>query len=83
MGAVVLAIYGSLRKRSFTEKLLDLCIEGMGAGLELHKFYPHQMNIGPCNSCWSCWGSKSLGECVQKKVANSIVVRQILVPMQT
>jgi hypothetical protein len=66
MAAVVLAISGSLRKRSFTEKMLDLCIEGMGAGLEVHKFYPHRMNIGPCNSCWSCWGGKSPGECVQK-----------------
>jgi hypothetical protein len=24
------------------------------------------MNIGPCTSCWSCWGKKSPGECVQK-----------------
>jgi putative NADPH-quinone reductase len=73
MGAVVLAISGSLRKRSFTEKMLDLCLEGMGAGLEVHKFYPHRMNIGPCNSCWSCWGSKSPGECVQKDDFQQII----------
>jgi putative NADPH-quinone reductase len=66
MGAVVLAISGSLRQRSFTEKMLDLCLEGMGAEIELHKFYPHRMNIGPCNSCWSCWGRKTPGQCVQQ-----------------
>jgi multimeric flavodoxin WrbA len=65
MGSVVLAISGSLRSPSFTEKMLDLCIEGMGDNLEVHKFYPHKMRIGPCNSCWSCWGSKRPGECVQ------------------
>jgi len=69
MSSVVLAISGSLRNPSFTEKMLDLCIEGMGergAELEVHKFYPHKMNIGPCNSCWSCWGKKNPGECIQK-----------------
>jgi len=66
MSSVVLAISGSLRKPSFTERMLDLCIEGMGAGLEVHKFYPHKMNIGPCTSCWSCWGKKRPGECVNK-----------------
>ena len=66
MSSVVLAISGSLRKPSFTEKMLDLCIEGMGPDLEVHKFYPHKMKIGPCTSCWSCWGRKRPGECVQK-----------------
>jgi putative NADPH-quinone reductase len=66
MSAVVLAVSGSLRKQSFTEKMLDLCIEGMGEGLEVHKLYPHNMTIGPCTSCWSCWNRKSLGVCVQK-----------------
>ncbi len=66
MSEVVLAISGSLRKPSFTEKVLDLCIEGMGDDLEVHKFYPHKMNIGPCTSCWACWGKKRPGECVQK-----------------
>jgi NAD(P)H-dependent FMN reductase len=73
MGAVVLAISGSLRKRSFTEKMLDLCIEGMGDGIEVHKFYPHRMNIGPCDSCWSCWGRKTPGECVQKDDFQEII----------
>ncbi len=66
MSSVVLAISGSLRKPSFTEKMLDLCIEGMGENLEVQKFYPHKMKIGPCTSCWSCWGKKRPGECVQK-----------------
>jgi putative NADPH-quinone reductase len=62
----VLAISGSLRSPSFTEKMLDLCIEGMGGGVEVNKFYPHKMNIGPCTSCWSCWGLKSPGVCAKK-----------------
>jgi NAD(P)H-dependent FMN reductase len=66
MSTVALAISGSLRKPSFTEKMLDLCIEGMGGNLEVHKFYPHKMKIGPCTGCWSCWGKKNPGECVQK-----------------
>jgi putative NADPH-quinone reductase len=66
MGTVVLAISGSLRNKSFTEKMLDLCIEGMGENLEVHKFYPHKMKIGPCISCWSCWGKKRPGECIQE-----------------
>ena len=66
MSAVVLAISGSLRKPSLTEKMLDLCMEGMGQNLEVHKFYPHEMKIGPCNSCWSCWGKKNPGQCAHK-----------------
>ena len=62
----VLAISGSLRSPSFTEKMLDLCITGMGSDINLTKFYPHKMNIGPCTSCWSCWGKKNPGQCVQK-----------------
>ena len=34
----VLAISGSMRNPSFTEKMLDLCIEGMGEGFEVQKF---------------------------------------------
>jgi len=61
MGTIVLAISGSLRNKSFTEKILDLCIDGMGENLEVHKFYPHKMRIKPCTSCWSCWGKKEAG----------------------
>jgi putative NADPH-quinone reductase len=69
MSSVVLAISGSLRKPSFTDKMLNLCLEGMqqqGGDFEVKRFYPHTMHIGPCNSCWSCWGKKRPGECVQK-----------------
>lgn len=66
MSKVVLAISGSLRKPSFTEKMLDLCIEGMGPGLAVHKFYPNKMKIGPCTSCWSCWDKKHPGVCAQE-----------------
>ncbi len=61
----VLAISGSLRSPSFIEKILDALIGGMGEA-EVHKFYPHKMNIGPCTSCYSCWLGKNKGECVQK-----------------
>ena len=61
----ILAISGSLRSPSFTEKLLDTLIEGMGE-VDVHKFYPHKMKIGPCTSCYSCWVGKNKGECVQK-----------------
>jgi NAD(P)H-dependent FMN reductase len=63
---IVLAISGSLRQKSFTEKMLDLCIEGMGEDVEIKKFYPHKMRIEPCNSCWSCWGKKNPGVCARK-----------------
>lgn len=73
MNKVVLAISGSLRKPSFTEKMLDLCLEGMGRALEVHKFYPHKMRMGPCTSCWSCWGKKHPGECVQRDDFEQII----------
>ncbi len=65
MVPTVLAISGSLRTPSFTEKMLDTLIAGMGE-TDVHKFYPHKMNIGPCTSCWSCWVGKNKGECIQK-----------------
>ncbi len=37
MSEIVLAISRSMRKPSFTERMLDLCLEGMGTGLEVHK----------------------------------------------
>lgn len=46
--------------------MLDLLIEGMRESVEVQKFYPHKMNIGPCNSCFSCWGKKTPGQCSQK-----------------
>jgi len=69
----VLAISGSLRNPSFTEKMLDLCIEGMGEDVEVMKFYPHKMNIGPCTGCFSCWGMKSPGVCVKNDDFNLIL----------
>jgi multimeric flavodoxin WrbA len=62
----VLAISGSMRNPSFTEKIMDLCIEGMGEGFEIQKFYPHRMKIGPCLGCWSCWKKTNPGVCIQK-----------------
>ena len=37
----VLALSGSLRSPSFTEKMLDTLLEGTGE-MEVHKFYPSQ-----------------------------------------
>lgn len=62
----VLAISGSMRNPSFTEKIMDLCIEGMGDGFDVKKIYPHRMRIGPCLGCWSCWKRTSPGVCIQK-----------------
>jgi len=42
--STVLALSGSLRSHSFTEKILDILLEGMGE-VEVHKFYPHRMKI--------------------------------------
>jgi multimeric flavodoxin WrbA len=67
----VLALSGSLRNPSFTEKILDNLLEGMGE-VEVHKFYPYKMKIEPCTSCWSCWQGKNKGECVQKDDFQSI-----------
>ena len=61
----VLAISGSQRKPSFTERMLDLCIEGMGDAVEVTKFHPHRMKIAPCNSCWTCW-TKTPGICARQ-----------------
>ncbi|MBN2402372.1 MAG: flavodoxin family protein [Spirochaetes bacterium] len=69
----VLAISGSLRNPSFTERMLDLFIEGMGDGLDVKKFYPHKMNISPCVSCYSCWGKKNPGVCVKTDDFNDIL----------
>ena len=68
---IVLAISGSLRSSSFTEKILDSLLEAMGE-VEVHKFYPHKMKIGPCTSCWSCWQGKNKGDCFQKDDFQSI-----------
>lgn len=62
----VLAISGSLRTPSFTERMLDLCLEGMGDAVEVKKFYPHRMKIGPCLGCWKCWEKGNPGYCVQR-----------------
>ena len=45
--------------------MLDNLLMGMGE-VDVHKFYPHKMKIGPCPSCWSCWRGKNKGEYVQK-----------------
>ena len=62
----VIAISGSPRsgfsnRNSFTEKILDLFIEGIDP-VHLKKYYPHQMKISYCKACMSCW-FKTPGQC--------------------
>lgn len=45
--------------------MLSLFLEGMSDNIELHKFYPHRMNIKPCTGCFTCW-MKTPGVCVQQ-----------------
>jgi NAD(P)H-dependent FMN reductase len=61
----VFAISGSPREKSFTEKMLNSFIQGLGRGVQLVKFYPHKMNINHCLGCWDCW-TKTKGVCQQK-----------------
>jgi multimeric flavodoxin WrbA len=61
----VLALSASPRAKSFTDKMLSFFLEGMGENIELHKFYPHRMNIKPCAGCFTCW-LKTPGICSQK-----------------
>lgn len=61
----VFAISGSPREKSFTEKMLNTFIQGLGKGIHLVKFYPHKMNINHCLGCWDCW-TKTKGICQQK-----------------
>lgn len=61
----VLALSGSPREASFTDKLLGAFIDGLGKDVELSKFYPHKMHIAHCIGCWDCW-TKTRGVCRQK-----------------
>jgi multimeric flavodoxin WrbA len=61
----VLALSASPRPKSFTDKMLSLFLEGMGDNIDLHKYYPHRMNIKPCTGCFACW-LKTPGVCTQK-----------------
>jgi multimeric flavodoxin WrbA len=61
----ILAISASPRPKSFTDKMLSLFLEGMGENIELHKYFPHRMNIKPCTGCFTCW-LKTPGVCAQK-----------------
>ncbi|MCF7792318.1 MAG: flavodoxin family protein [Victivallales bacterium] len=63
MSKVILAISGSPRQKSLTEKMLDRCIEGLGEENKVYKFYPDKMNIEPCKGCMSCW-KKNKGKCI-------------------
>ncbi len=63
----VVAVSGSPRsgqpnQKSFTEKILDLFIQGMDP-VDYKKFYPHKMNINYCRACLTCW-FKTPGKCV-------------------
>ncbi len=59
----VLAISGSPRPKSLTDRFLNLVIEGLGPEAEVTKFYPHKMKINYCTGCRTCW-FKTPGRCV-------------------
>ena len=66
-GKKVLALSGSPRSgnknsKSFTEKILDLFLDGIGPE-ECKKVYPHKMDINYCTACLTCW-FKTPGTCV-------------------
>lgn len=58
----VFAVSGSPREISFTEKMLDSFVKGLGNSVQISKFYPHKMKISYCTGCWTCW-TKTKGIC--------------------
>jgi multimeric flavodoxin WrbA len=58
----VLAISGSPRPKSLTDRFLNLVIEGLGTKAEVTKYYPHKMKIAFCTGCRVCW-FKTPGQC--------------------
>ena len=60
----IVALSGSPRRRSFTEKILDLFLAGMEP-VECKKFYPHKLAIKYCTGCMTCW-FKTPGQCAIK-----------------
>ncbi|OGC37548.1 hypothetical protein A2526_02875, partial [candidate division WOR-1 bacterium RIFOXYD2_FULL_36_8] len=58
----IFAISGSPRENSFTDKMLNSFVEGLGAAVQISKFYPHKMEIGHCIGCLTCW-TKTKGVC--------------------
>ncbi|MDO9535158.1 MAG: flavodoxin family protein [Bacillota bacterium] len=67
LGKKVVAVSGSPRSgnknsKSFTEKILDLFLDGMEPE-ECKKVYPHKMDINYCTACLTCW-FKTPGICV-------------------
>jgi putative NADPH-quinone reductase len=61
----IVAVSGSPRVSSFTEKILNAFLAGIGEGPEVVKCYPSRMRFGPCLGCWDCW-TKTKGVCRQK-----------------
>lgn len=55
---------GQPKQRSFTEKILDLFIEGMNPA-EYRKHHLHRLKINYCRGCMNCW-FKTPGQCVIK-----------------
>ena len=60
----VVALAGSPRRRSFTEKILNLFLSGMDPAA-CKKYYPHRMAIEYCRGCMACW-FKTPGQCTIK-----------------
>jgi multimeric flavodoxin WrbA len=63
---VILAISGSQRNPSLSDKMLDSFISGMGQEYKVYKFYPHKMDIKPCIGCFHCWQKNYNGICIHR-----------------
>lgn len=71
----VVALAGSPRRRSFTEKILDLFLSGMEPA-DYKKYYPHRMKINYCRGCMACW-FKTPGRCTIKDDMSAFLKTEI------
>lgn len=64
MSLNVVALAGSPRARSFTHRLLEAFLEGMGEGVTVERFDVRDLTVNPCRGCFSCWFTTP-GRCSQ------------------
>ncbi|MGI5823405.1 MAG: flavodoxin family protein [Dethiobacteria bacterium] len=75
MNKKVVALAGSPRRRSFTEKILDLFLAGMEPAA-CKKYYPQRMAIKYCQGCMACW-FKTPGRCTIKDEMTAFLKTEI------
>lgn len=64
MSLNVTALAGSPRARSFTHRLLDAFLAGLGEGATVDRLEVRRLQISPCRGCFTCW-FQTPGRCVQ------------------